>query len=220
MVEKARSSKEFIEGAGEFERWMTGRGRRLSTIQQQIYVLNSMGKFCVAEGRGVLRPELASPELVDQYWNATGRSERLRGQGHTSMHNYVLWAFEAGCIEENTYARFVRERSSATSGRWELVDRETAQGFVEWVAREFGIELRASHQKVGGVGALFRWFYMTRGRMITPSDMDEALLERFRHYLDQSRLPPSQRRPLAGGTINAYMHAARWFLRWAESVSD
>jgi len=219
-LKKRRPSEELYDGVEAFDGWLKDRGRSLATIQAQGYMLRSIGRWCLGKGLGKLTPAIATPALLNEYWRSSGRSEHTKSQGSYSLHNYVLWGIEAGKVSEDPFAEVLERRRPGSSGAWTLISASERDAFLAWVAEMSGIGMEAAREKVGGVSRFWRWFYFTRRAKIRREDATPETLEAYRRYLDQIDRPPRKRRLLSGSTINSYMHAARWFVRWASSGAE
>jgi len=216
-LKKRRPSDELYEGAEAYDQWLKARGRSLGTISGQSTVLRSLGRWCVDGGRGRLRPEIATPALVDEYWESSGRSKQTLGQGVSSVHSYVLWGLECGRVAEDPFAEVLGRRRRGTGGGWKLISPKDKDAFLGWIASVSGIGIDEARRKVQGVSRFLWWFYFTRGGEMRREDATPELLESYRRFLYQVDRPPKKRHLLSGSTISSYMHAARWFVRWASS---
>jgi hypothetical protein len=209
---------ESVEGESSFILWMKERGRKESTIQRQLHILRSIGRWRLSRVGARLTPETATPDLLDHFWAANKRNRgAYYGLGQSAMHNYALWAVETGAIDVDPFAEVIKWSRRAKEGAWRLIENEEIYEFLEWVAEVSRTDDDKAFGRVKSVTNFFRWYYITMGKKISYRDMTSELIGKYERYLHQSERPPHERLPLAGSTINSYLYSARWFLRWAET---
>jgi hypothetical protein len=87
--------------------------------------------------------------------------------------------------------------------------------FISWML-ECGISKGTIGLRRSGLRHFARWYYISRGKVLTTGDLANKDLDAYEMHLRGTRKPIRGRHLLAGGTINSYLSAARTFLEWAK----
>ncbi|MCH8877547.1 MAG: phage integrase N-terminal SAM-like domain-containing protein [Chloroflexi bacterium] len=87
--------------------------------------------------------------------------------------------------------------------------------FISWMLKR-GVSKGTIGSRRSGLRHFARWYYHSRGRVLTTGDLTNKDLDAYEMHLWGTRKPIRERHLLAGGTINSYLSAAKAFLEWAK----
>jgi hypothetical protein len=209
-----------FEGEEEFTDWMLATGRKPSTTQAQVYILRSMNKWLIDQGEGKLTPHNTTPYLLLEYWEDANRSDNVFGHGQAAAHNYVLWAMERSILVEDPFEDLTRWSRRATEGNWRLIERKEALEFIQWIQKDASVDKDTAYRRAQNITTFLKWYYLTQGKMVTYTEVEQELYRDYEDYLWQTEIPPAERNTMAGSTINLKLYAARLFMRWVKHKKE